>query len=79
MNPNYSQGAFLFFLFFFSFFFFHSPYCLPALMPAVIFKLKLLVDRNRYAEKRQKHLKNYFLKQEMHALLNAVLFHYVVS
>ena len=57
----------------------YSPYCLPALIPALIFKLKLLVDRNRYAEKRQKLLTNYFLKQETHALLKAVLFSYVVS
>ena len=79
MYPNYSQGAFSFFFPFIFFFKLYSPYCLPALMPAVIFKLKLLVYRNRYAEKRQKRLKNYFLKQEMHALLNAVLFRYVVS
>ena len=34
----------------------YSPYCLPALMPALIFKLKLQVDRNRHAEKHQKLL-----------------------
>ena len=69
------------FLHFFILFIFklYSLYYLPALMPALIFKLKLLVDRNRYAEKHQKLSTNYFLRQETHALLKAVLFHYVVS
>lgn len=48
-------------------------------MPALILKLKLLLNRNRYAEKCQKLLTNYFMKQETHALLTAVLFSYVVS
>lgn len=48
-------------------------------MPALILKLKLLLDRNRYAEKCQKLLTNYFMKQETHALPTAVLFSYVVS
>ena len=37
-------------------------------MPALILKLKLLLNRNRYAEKCQKLLTNYFMKQETHML-----------
>lgn len=68
-----------FHFFFILFVFMYSPYCLLALMPALILKLKLLLNRNRYAEKCQKLLTNYFMKQETHALLTAVLFSYVVS